>query len=155
MPDVVDRATRSRMMSGIRGVNTQPELIVRSGLHRAGFRFRLHDRCLPGKPDMVLPKYRAVILVHGCFWHMHDCHLFKWPTTRNEFWRRKLRRNSEVDATAVALLLEQGWRVLTIWECSLKGKRRLPAGQVVAEAADWIRSGSGTLVIEGARGGLI
>ena len=93
MADVVDRKTRSRMMSGIRGKNTRPELLIRKGLHARGFRFRLHDKRLPGKPDLVLPKYSAVIFVHGCFWHGHDCHLFKWPQSRREFWRKKITRN--------------------------------------------------------------
>ncbi len=90
MPDVVSRAKRGEMMSGIRGKNTKPELVIRSALHRAGYRFRLHTRSLPGKPDLVLPKYRAAIFVNGCFWHGHDCHLFKWPGTRKDFWRAKI-----------------------------------------------------------------
>ena len=93
MNDVVDSATRSRMMSGIKGKNTKPELMVRSGLHRLGYRFRLHRKDLPGKPDLVFAKHRAVIFVHGCFWHYHDCHLFKMPSTRREFWETKIGRN--------------------------------------------------------------
>ena len=85
MNDVVDSATRSRMMSGIKGKNTKPELVIRSGLHRLGYRFRIHRKDLPGKPDLVFAKYRAVIFVHGCFWHYHACHLFKMPST--SFWR--------------------------------------------------------------------
>ena len=121
MVDVVDRQTRSRMMSGIRGTNTKPELMVRKSLHSRGFRYRLHTKGIPGKPDLVLPKYRTVIFVHGCFWHRHDCTLFKWPKTRETFWRDKLTKNTERDKRNVAALLSDGWRVLVIWECALKG----------------------------------
>lgn len=89
MSDKVSSEVRKRMMSNIRSKNTKPELILRKGLHQLGFRFRLHHRQLPGKPDMVFPKYRAVIFDHGCFWHGHQCHLFKWPATREEFWYQK------------------------------------------------------------------
>mgnify|MGYP001813680444 FL=1 len=122
MADVVDRKTRSRMMSGIRGKNTRPELLIRKGLHARGFRFRLHDKRLPGKPDLVLPKYSAVIFVHGCFWHGHDCHLFKWPQSRREFWRKKITRNKVKDAESYVSLKKEGWYILTIWECALKGR---------------------------------
>ena len=111
MVDIVDSATRSRMMSGIRGRNTKPEVLIRSLLHRQGFRFRLDARDLPGRPDIVLPRYRAVVLVHGCFWHGHDCHLFKWPQTRPEFWREKIGRNRSNDDKVRAALLAGGWRV--------------------------------------------
>lgn len=121
MVDVVDRQTRSRMMSGIRGTNTKPELMVRKSLHSRGFRYRLHAKDIPGKPDLVLPKYRTVIFVHGCFWHRHDCTLFRWPKTREAFWRDKLTKNTERDKRNVATLLSEGWRVLVIWECALKG----------------------------------
>src|SRR3954470_16295918 len=92
MADVVSSGVRSRMMAGIRGTNTAPEMILRRALHAEGFRYRLHDRRLPGKPDMVFPRHHAVIFAHGCFWHGHDCHLFKWPSTRPEFWQTKIRR---------------------------------------------------------------
>lgn len=120
MTDVVDKDTRSRMMSGIRGRNTHPEILVRSLLHASGFRFRLHVKNLPGKPDIVLPKYKAVVLVHGCFWHGHGCRFFKWPTTRPEFWRTKIERNRENDGKAVAALVAGGWRVAIVWECALR-----------------------------------
>ena len=97
MTDVVNKQTRSRMMSGIKSKNTKPELIIRKALFKKGFRFKLHDKSLPGKPDLVLPKYDAVIFIHGCFWHQHNCHLFKWPSTRPEFWETKIHRNVEVD----------------------------------------------------------
>ncbi|MFM0017619.1 very short patch repair endonuclease [Paraburkholderia azotifigens] len=137
MVDIVDAATRSRMMSGIRGRNTKPEILIRSLLHRRGFRFRLDARDLAGRPDIVLPRYRAVIFVHGCFWHGHDCHLFKWPQTRAEFWRDKIGRNRANDAKAQAALLEAGWRVATVWECALRGANRDIDG-VLQRLIDWL-----------------
>ena len=121
MVDVVDPATRSRMMAGIRGKNTRPEVQIRSALHLAGFRFRLHDRSLPGSPDLVLPKYRAVIFVHGCFWHRHQgCTYAKIPATRREFWLAKFEANQERDLRARKALLDAGWRVFTIWGCGVR-----------------------------------
>jgi DNA mismatch endonuclease (patch repair protein) len=148
LADVVDPATRSRMMSGIRGKNTKPELLIRKALHARGFRYRLHCD-LPGKPDICLPKHRAVIFVHGCFWHGHECHLFKWPSTRPEFWRAKIARNCEVDQAAEQRLLATGWRVATIWECALKGKSRLTLDDVVQRCADWLISDRERLMIRG------
>ncbi|MCL4672510.1 MAG: DNA mismatch endonuclease Vsr [Sphingomonadaceae bacterium] len=120
MADVVAPDVRSRMMAGIRRTNTKPELMVRRALHARGFRYRLHARNLPGKPDIVLPKYRAVIFVNGCFWHGHNCHLFRWPKTREAFWREKIERNIAKDEAAISKLEALGWRVATIWECALK-----------------------------------
>lgn len=126
------------MMSGIRGGNTKPELVLRSGLHRRGFRFLLHDKRLPGKPDLVFPKFSAVIFVNGCFWHGHDCHLFKWPQSREAFWRKKITGNIERDALTYARLRERGWRVCRIWECALKGKTRRPADKVIDQCTAWL-----------------
>jgi DNA mismatch endonuclease, patch repair protein len=107
-------------MSGIRGKDTSPELKVRRYLHAAGFRFRLHARELPGRPDLVLPRYRAVIQVHGCFWHQHPgCELAVMPTTRPEFWRQKLDGNRERDVRNKKKLEEMGWRVFEVWECEI------------------------------------
>lgn len=136
-------------MSGIRGKNTKPELVLRKGLHAMGFRFRLHDRALPGKPDLVFPGRRAVLFAHGCFWHGHDCHLFKWPSSREDFWVSKIRRNRELDGIALQRLKEAGWRVGIVWECAVKGRARLPLEVVLAQCADWLRSDSGHLVIRG------
>lgn len=119
MTDIVDRATRSRMMSGIRGKNTKPELVVRGFLHRAGLRFRLHAK-LPGKPDLAFPKYRTVVFVHGCFWHRHEgCPFSTTPASNIEFWQKKFRDNMRRDVEAKRQLEEQGWRVLVIWACQL------------------------------------
>jgi DNA mismatch endonuclease (patch repair protein) len=149
MADVVSPEVRSRMMSGIRGKNTKPELLVRQGLHAEGFRYRIHDARLPGKPDLVFPKYRAAVFVHGCFWHGHDCHLFRLPTTRPEFWEAKIRGNVERDHRAVEGLRESGWRVGTVWECALKGRTRRPPGEITGLLAKWLRSDAATFAAEG------
>ena len=119
MIDVVDQATRSRMMSGIRGKDTRPELIVRSFLHRSGLRFRLHAK-LPGKPDLVLPKYCAVVFVHGCFWHRHDgCRYATTPKNNAVFWQEKFATNMRRDVEVQKQLDELGWCVFVIWSCEL------------------------------------
>lgn len=138
MSDVVDKVTRSRMMSGIKGKDTKPELQIRQMLHRRGFRYRLHASNLPGKPDLVFPKYHAVIQIHGCFWHRHQCHMFKWPKSRTDFWREKINSNALRDLQNELLLAERGWRVLTVWECSLKGKLRKPLDELGEEIATWL-----------------
>jgi len=149
MADVHSRETRSKNMAAISGKNTKPELLVRRNLHRLGFRYRLHDKKLPGKPDLVLPKYNVVIFVHGCFWHHHDCHLFKWPSTRKEFWRAKIESNKARDIEATRQLRIAGWRVLTIWECSLKGKSRLPGDMLISRVSAWIVKGDAEQEIRG------
>ncbi len=136
-------------MAAIRGADTKPEMLVRRGLHARGFRYRLHDRKLPGKPDIVLPKHHAVIFVNGCFWHGHDCPLFRWPATRQEFWRAKITGNVERDERNIDTLLASGWRVATVWECALKGRRRLSSEVVIDSLARWICSGGQRLSLEG------
>ena len=149
MADVVDPATRSRMMAGIQGKNTAPEILVRRGLHARGFRFKLHDRRLPGRPDLVLPKYRAVIEVNGCFWHGHGCHLFKWPSSRREFWSEKISSNVARDQRNASALHQLGWRILVIWECAIKGTARQGADAVVDAAVEWLQSGQSRGEIRG------
>lgn len=136
-------------MSGIRGKNTKPEILIRSLLHRAGFRFRLHDKKLPGKPDIVLPKFKAIIFVHGCFWHGHACTLFRLPSTRPEFWQKKIARNRWNDHRAVSSLSDLGWRVATIWECALKGRGAIGESAVLDRLATWLRTDRNTLVVAG------
>lgn len=150
MPDIVDPETRSRMMSGIRGKDTRPELLIRRALHARGFRYRLHAGSLPGKPDLVLRRYRATIFVNGCFWHGHNCHLFKFPSTRKDFWEAKIKRNRARDLKVLSELREQGWRQLVIWECALKGRTRLEFDEVIAGIDEWLRGNKPTGAIEGA-----
>ena len=140
MTDVHDAATRSRNMSAIRGKDTKPELIIRKALHARGYRYRLHVKRLPGKPDLVFRKYHAVIFVHGCFWHRHDCDSFKWPKTRTAFWKKKINGNKALDKRHYEQLKEQGWRVLVIWECAVRGKNRLPVGKITEKIAAWLES---------------
>jgi DNA mismatch endonuclease (patch repair protein) len=147
--DVVTPAVRSRMMAGIRGKDTRPELLIRSALHRAGFRFRLHQANLPGKPDLVLPRYHAAIFVHGCFWHGHDCHLFRWPKTREAFWREKIGRNVARDRKQLADLAGAGWRIAVIRECALKGRSRLLLLDIVEAVSLWLKSDEKVLEIQG------
>lgn len=121
MIDVVSSEVRSRMMSGIRGKNTKPELTIRRYLHARGFRFRLHRKDLPGRPDLVLQKYKCVVLVHGCFWHRHPgCAYATKPITRHEFWADKFEENIIRDAIQINALQASNWRVLVVWECGLK-----------------------------------
>lgn len=140
-------------MAGIRGKDTKPEMILRRGLHARGFRFRLHDRRLPGSPDLVFRGRSAVIFVHGCFWHGHGCHLFKLPATKQEFWRAKIEGNATRDTAALSALVAGGWRVLTVWECALKGRERLPLETVLDRAAEWLVNGIGHNTIAGAKNG--
>jgi len=122
--DALTQEQRRLNMSRIRGSNTKPELLVRSALHAMGFRFRLHDRKLPGTPDIVLRRYRAVIFVNGCFWHGHGCRFSKMPAIRAEFWIQKIGRTKARDAAAIEQLLSLGWNVIVVWECSLRSRNQ-------------------------------
>lgn len=140
MVDVVSPESRSRMMSGIRGKDTKPEMIVRKALFATGYRFRLHRRDLPGAPDVVMPGRKIAIFVHGCFWHMHaKCKYAKLPSTRPEFWQAKLASNVERDQKAIDSLMSSGWRVLTVWECSTRNAGALAT--LRETLARWIESG--------------
>ncbi len=126
MADIVSKKVRSRMMSGIRGKNTKPELYVRRFLHAAGFRFRLHARELPGCPDIVLPRYRTAVHVRGCFWHRHKgCRLAYMPASNRRFWKSKLEGNAERDLRNDQALRRLGWRVITVWECQVRSGKSL------------------------------
>ena len=146
MADVVDKATRSRMMSGIRSKDTKPEMTIRKGLHALGFRYRLHAKDLPGKPDMVFPKHGAVIFVHGCFWHGHDCSAFRLPKSRRAFWRKKILANQTRDGGVRVKMKDAGWRVLVIWECAL---RRNLVHRTLKRAQAWLPSRSRLLELKG------
>ena len=140
MADVLSPAQRSYCMSRIRGKDTKPERLIRTGIFALGFRYRLHCGSLPGRPDLVFPKHRAVIFVHGCLWHKHECDLFKWPKTNAGFWRRKIRRNFRNDEKNVGELISVGWRVLTVWECALRGRKRRKPEQLMRTIAGWLTS---------------
>lgn len=138
MVDRIDPSTRSRMMAAIRSKNTKPEKFVRSTLHQQGFRFRLHNKKLPGSPDLVLRKYHAVIFINGCFWHQHEgCKVSHLPKTRQDFWERKLARNVARDQKVLYQLKVLGWRVAIVWECGLDKKGR---EMTLQHLAAWLRS---------------
>ncbi|MGH2361831.1 MAG: very short patch repair endonuclease [bacterium] len=141
MADVVTPQVRSRMMAGIRGKNTRPEVSVRLAVFERGLRYRIHDAKLPGKPDLVFAKHRAAVFIHGCFWHGHQCVLFKWPKTNAVFWRKKILGNRRTDRRARAALDRLGWRSLVVWECALKGPSRRPLSDVVDGTVNWVACG--------------
>lgn len=138
--DVLTPEQRRWNMRRIRGKDTKPEVLIRRGLHAAGLRFRLHSRQLPGRPDLIFPRYSAAIFVNGCFWHGHDCTLCKIPATRRTFWTAKIARNAERDRQVIRELLSSSWRVLIVWECSLRGRGRQSVDQVIARCEAFIRN---------------
>ena len=144
--DIVDSATRSRMMSGIRSKNTKPELALRHAMHALGFRYRLHSSAVTGRPDLVFPKHKAAVFVHGCFWHRHyGCRLTSTPSTRPEFWAKKFLRNVERDLAVRRRLGGDGWRVAVIWECALK--RNDHVDMAAKLLAGWLRTGENELEV--------
>lgn len=129
------------MMAGIRNKNTKPEILIRKALFAKGFRYRIHAKTLPGKPDMVFAKYRAVILINGCFWHGHGCKFCKTPKTNTAFWEEKIGQNVNRDYVNRQLLIGMGWRVCTIWECAIKGKEQSSKlEKTVDRVKDWLLS---------------
>ena len=148
MTDIVDSQTRSRMMSGIRGKDTKPELALRRSLHALGFRYRLHAKGVPGKPDIVMPKYQAVVFVHGCFWHRHEgCRYATVPSTRPEFWSAKFDANVARDAVVRSVLLAAGRRVATVWECALRTETSVEAARDIVAA--WLHRDDAVLEVGG------
>jgi DNA mismatch endonuclease (patch repair protein) len=145
VPDVVDKATRSQMMAGIRGRDTKPERVLRTALHSAGFHYRLHVSNLPGKPDLVFPKYKAVVLVHGCFWHRHPgCWWTTNPSSNAEFWAAKFDQNVRRDARNIIDLGNLGWRVAIVWECAL---RLQGLDDVALAIGRWLTGDGKTLIL--------
>jgi DNA mismatch endonuclease (patch repair protein) len=152
MADIVDATTRSLMMSKIRSKDTKPEIAIRKKLFSLGLRYRLHDSKLAGKPDIILPKYNAVIFFNGCFWHKHDCELFRPPKTRIEFWKKKLNRNVQKDTENRDALLARGWRVLIIWECAIRGagkKKDTEIDRISDRIVKWLSSNRKEMEIRG------
>ena len=146
MTDIVDKQTRSRMMAGIKGKDTKPELVLRRALHARGFRYRLHSKNVPWRPDLVFQKHHAIIFVHGCFWHRHEgCRYTTTPSTRPEFWQTKFDANVARDRSVHDQLLDAGWRVATVWECAL----RRPEETALAAnlLAAWLRSSAAEIQI--------
>jgi DNA mismatch endonuclease, patch repair protein len=137
------------MMASIRGKNTRPELIVRRAIHAAGFRYRLHVKELPGKPDIVLPKYRTVILVNGCFWHGHDCEKFRLPKTRTNFWKKKINGNKRRDENAAKALNILGWRVAIVWECAVSRSKSSHKLDAAKRLIKWIKGNRRKILIRG------
>ena len=134
---MMDRGSRSRMMSRIRAKNTGPELLVRRAMYRSGFRYRLHDKDLPGTPDLVFRTYNAVCFVHGCFWHRHPgCRFATTPTSHAQYWRTKLEGNAARDQVNQQKLMKLGWRVAVVWECALRHGR---GEKIAAELGQWLR----------------
>ena len=137
-------------MAGIKSKDTKPELQIRSALHRRGYRYTLHNKKLFGKPDLCLKKYKVAIFINGCFWHAHnDCHLFRLPKSKVEFWEQKLTKNKLRDKENIESLGNDGWRILLLWECALKGKQRLDFESLIETASKWIESDSTWLEIRG------
>ncbi|HOI73620.1 MAG TPA: very short patch repair endonuclease [Syntrophales bacterium] len=140
MADIVSKEQRSRMMSGIKSKDTKIEISIRKALFSNGFRYRLHDQKLPGKPDLVFPKYKAVIFINGCFWHGHNCQLYTEPKSNTEFWRAKIERNRLNDIKNMISLQKKGWRVMNVWECSLRNRTISEIESVIESLTDWLRS---------------
>jgi DNA mismatch endonuclease (patch repair protein) len=138
--DVHSPEVRSHNMSRIRGRDTKPEMLVRRGLHQRGLRYQLHRRDLPGSPDLVFPSRRCVAFIHGCFWHGHNCPMFRLPATRADFWSQKIEANRARDEHAVEALTAAGWRQLTVWECALRGPVKLAEPELLEACEDFIRS---------------
>ena len=142
MADVHNKKTRSYKMSQIKATNTKPEMLVRKFLHASGFRYKLHDKTLPGKPDIVLPKYKTSIFIHGCFWHGHDWHFFTIPQTRRDFWVTKISANQQRDQRNVHALRSAGWRVIYVWECALRGRLKWDADTLGEHLSKLIKKGA-------------
>lgn len=146
MTDIVSKETRSRMMAGIRGKDTKPEMALRRALHARGFRFRLHAKNVSGRPDLVFRKHRAVVFVHGCFWHRHNgCRYATTPATRPEFWQTKFEANVARDSAVHDQLLQAGWRVATVWECALRRPEQIELAANLLAA--WLRSSAAEIEI--------
>jgi DNA mismatch endonuclease, patch repair protein len=130
-------------MSRIRGKNTKPEVALRKALFGLGFRYRLHSKKVPGRPDIVFPRHRAVVLVNGCFWHGHDCRLFKWPQGNEAFWRKKIEGNRRRDERVIRELAEAGWRTITVWECSIRRAHPVRVAAVARNIGRWLANQRG------------
>jgi DNA mismatch endonuclease (patch repair protein) len=136
--DTVDRQTRSKIMASVGQKDTGAELLLRRAIHKIGLRYRLHDRSLPGSPDLVFRRSHAVVFVHGCYWHSHGCYKSTVPKSRRTFWTDKFTANEQRDERNSQLLLQSGWRIMIVWECTLLGKNALPAHEVARHVRAWL-----------------
>ncbi|APY14768.1 DNA mismatch endonuclease Vsr [Brucella sp. 10RB9214] len=155
MADRFSKEMRSKIMARITSKNTQPELAIRKGLHRMGFRYRLHSGRFRGRPDILLPKYKAAIFVHGCYWHGHDCGEVKPASSNKDYWSEKINRNKERDKDNQKAILAAGWRFLVIWECSIRRKGDSVLDQVIMQIAAWLECNSISAEIYNDRSGVI
>ena len=147
MADIVDKATRSRIMAAIRSKDTKPELVLRRALHARGLRYRLNAKGVPGRPDLLFPRFKAAVFVHGCFWHRHEgCRLASNPASRKKYWQAKFAANVVRDRTVQDELIDLGWRVATVWECALKKPDQV--SMAADRVSDWLKSKEETLEIE-------
>lgn len=142
MSDSFSATERSEVMSKVRNKDTGPELLIRKALHARGFRYRLHVPDVPGKPDLVFPRFRSAVFINGCFWHGHRCNRFSWPSSNAEFWKAKIGKNVNRDQRNISSLSESGWRVLVVWECTVRGKGKWPLDEVVDTIGEWLLSTS-------------
>lgn len=150
MVDIVSKAKRSRMMSGIRGKDTKPEVVLRKSLFNKGLRYRKNYAGVPGKPDIYFPRLRVAVFVHGCFWHGHaDCHLAHLPKSNTSFWRCKIAKNLDRDTAVQKILFKEGVRFLIVWECAIKGKQRIDLEVLATTVENWVRNGAGSGEIRG------
>lgn len=147
--DIVGPEKRSEMMSGIRSKDTKPEIIIRKALYALGFRYRLHNKNIIGKPDLVLKKHNVLIFINGCFWHGHNCHLFKLPKTRTDFWENKIKTNQKRDKKVLTELGKSGWRIAIIWECAIKGKTKMNIDNLVVDLSEWIKTKNSAIIFQG------
>lgn len=136
--DPFSKAQRSYVMARVKSKDTSPELLVRKKLHSIGLRYKLHDSELPGKPDLVFPKYQAVIFIHGCFWHGHDCGRTNLPKTNSEYWRKKIERNKKNDGNHIRKLRSSDWRIMVVWECAVQGKRKIGMQDLAGKIYKWL-----------------
>ncbi len=146
MSDIFSQKKRSEIMSKVRSEDTYPEVLVRRKLHHLGFRYSLHRRDLPGTPDIVLPKYRTVVFINGCFWHGHNCKRPKTPKSHTDYWKKKFKKNQERDRRNIATLLSSDWRCAVVWECALKS---IYSDKTISAIADFIISGHDKLIVIG------
>lgn len=153
MVDSVTPEKRSEMMSGIRSGNTKPEIVIRKALHQLGYRYRNHPKGMFGRPDFKMSKYKVVFFIHGCFWHGHDCHLFRMPKSRLAFWENKIITNRKRDAEVTKAYGESFWRLATIWECAIRGKDAIGIDKTINLISEWLESESKSIEIRGAFNG--